>query len=601
MNPEEIKPNIQDFSTIDTYLEKIKVDFSLKSNISAFYFYVMDLLLNLQDDEIRESITDTSFLAEEKLDSGHDRGIDAIYIEQTETKNKIHLFNFKYAETFEKTKSFFPGREIDKIVCFLNALLTQDKNYLKDVNPVLSSKMEAIWNIFSTENPDFVIHICSNYYYPFEKNERERFEREVNKNSNFEIKYHLMNELVNLLTRKGKIIVNAKIQAIDKQFFERTDGDVKALIVNVDVVDLLRVCINDETLRLNPCLEEYKILKEVSILEDAFEDNIRVYLKQRSQINKNIKNTALSDERHRLFYYNNGITIACEHVEYPAGNRRSPIIELGNLQIVNGSQTIHALHEAFSEDPSKFEDMTILCRIYETRNKQLSTKIAEYTNSQNPVNTRDIRSIDYIQLKLEKELEALGYFYERKKNQYSDKPKNKRLDAEKVGQVLMALYNKMPSEAKDKKRIIFAEKYEEVFNDNLNAHKVLIATSLFRKIEEEKTRVRNQIFESEKGSILEQYKENGSLLYSSYWILYILGKIAEIKCIEIKKENLEKLWENYPVATKIIKGVWIEEIKNEPSERKRLQFEQFFKKNRPMKYIDQIFESEKINKYLEET
>ena len=251
MGDTETKPNIQDFSTVDTSLQKIKDDFKLISKISAFYFYVLDLLLNLQEDEIKESITDTCYLSESGESSGHDRGIDAAYIEQTDTKNKIHLFNFKYVETFENTKSNFPAGEIDKILGFLNALMSQDKEYIKNINPVLASKMESIWEIFKTENPDFVIHICSNQYYSFETQEKERFEREVHKNSNFEIKYHLMQELVELLTRKGKIIVNAKIQAIDKQYFDRADGDVKALIVNFDVVDLLKICINNEEIREN--------------------------------------------------------------------------------------------------------------------------------------------------------------------------------------------------------------------------------------------------------------------------------------------------------------------------------------------------------------
>src|SRR3989344_2272030 len=108
----EIKPNIQDFSTVDTSLQKIKEDFNLKDKISAFYYYVLDLLLSLQEDEIKESITDTYFLAQSGEYTGHDRGIDALYIEQTDTKNKIHLFNFKYVETFEKTKSHFPANEI---------------------------------------------------------------------------------------------------------------------------------------------------------------------------------------------------------------------------------------------------------------------------------------------------------------------------------------------------------------------------------------------------------------------------------------------------------------------------------------------------------
>ena len=591
----DVRPNIQDFSTIDTNLQKIQNDFKLKSKISAFYFYVLDILFNLQEDEIRENITDSYYLSESNENTGHDRGIDAIYIDQTETKNKIHIFNFKYAVSFEKTKGHFPANEIDKILGFVNALLSEDKQYSKNINPVLTSKMESIWEIFKTENPDFVIHICSNKYYPFETGEKERFERDIGRNSNFEIKYHLMSELVDLLTKKGKITVNAKIQAIDTQFFEKVDGDVKALIVNIDVIDLLRICINNEELRQKSSLDDPNILKKYNILEDAFEDNVRIYLKQRSNVNKNIKNTALSIDSHRLFYYNNGITITCEHFEYPSGTRRSPIIELTGLQVVNGSQTIHALFEAFQEDSNKFDNMTILFKIYETRNKILSTNISEYTNSQNPVKTRDIRSIDYIQIKLEKEFEALDYFYERKKNQYSGKPINRRLDSEKVGQVLMAFYNKMPSEAKDKKRLIFAEKYDEIFNDSINANTILLPIFLYRKIEEEKSRIRSHIYSEGKINIV-LYKEEGALLYSSYWILFVLNKIASY--LKIPRENFDEINKYYPIACTMIKDVWNEDLKNEKDSGMNFAYESFFKKNKPMKYIDDIFNSKRIDGYL---
>jgi hypothetical protein len=188
-----------------------------------------------------------------------------------------------------------------------------------------------------------------------------------------------------------------------------------------------------------------------NILEDAFEDNVRVYLKQRSKINRNIKETALSEESHRFFYFNNGITITCLHFNYPK-KVRAPIIEIEHLQIVNGGQTIHALFDAFKEDPSQFEDIDILCRIYETRNEELSSDIAECTNSQNPVKSRDIRSNDYTQKKLEKELETYGYFYERKKGKYLGVPKDKRMQ-KKLAKLFWHFITKCQQRRKTRKQL----------------------------------------------------------------------------------------------------------------------------------------------------
>ena len=81
--------------------------------------------------------------------------------------------------------------------------------------------------------------------------------------------------------------------------------------------------------------------------------------------------------------------MTCDKFEY-AQTQRAPVIKITNLQIVNGGQTIHALYNALLDDPSKLQDIDILCRLYETNNQELSTNIAEYTNSQNPVENRDI-------------------------------------------------------------------------------------------------------------------------------------------------------------------------------------------------------------------
>lgn len=303
--------------------------------------------------------------------------------------------DFKYTDKFAKTKNNFPSNEIDKIVGFINDLMTQEESVKTTVNPILYGRIKEIWKIFEDVNPNFVIHLCANHYERLEKSENERFKRAVHRHSNFKIKYHLIEDLVNLIQKKSKRNIKAKIRAIDKNIFEKSDGDVRALIVNVDARDLIRIVLDDETIRDDVNLTNYEELKKYKILEDAFEDNVRVYLKQRSKINKNIKRTALSDENHRFFYFNNGITITCDQFKYPK-TIRSPIIELENIQVVNGSQTIHALYEAFLEDSSKFEYIELLCRIYETKNSDLSTSIAEYTNSQNPVKSRDVRSIDFI-------------------------------------------------------------------------------------------------------------------------------------------------------------------------------------------------------------
>ena len=584
-------PSIQDFSTVHSYIEKFKKDYSFTESSNAFYFFALNLFMDLQDDEIEDSITDNFYLSSTGQIHGHDRGIDAVYINESGERAIIHFFNFKYANTFEKTKSYFPASEIDKILSFLNSLMIKDANLKNEINPILFKKVEEIWNIFESQNPYFFFHICSNLYEDFEPGEKARFENGINLHSNFEIKYHKMQDLVKLLTKKGKQIVDSNVRAIDKNFFEKSDGDIRALIVNIDIRDLLRIVIDDEKLRLKTDMEDYSVLRDFSILEDAFEDNIRVYLKQRSKINRNIKATALSDEAHRFFYYNNGITLTCDSFSY-LKTQRSPIIELKNVQVVNGSQTIHALYDAFCEGSENFEDLDILCRIYQTNNPELTTRIAEFTNSQNPVSSRDIRSIDIVQQKLEKELLAKGYYYERKKGQYSHQDKSKRIDAEKTGQILLSFLNKMPSEAKNQKRIIFADKYEEIFNDSLNADKVLLGIKLFERIENDKNVAKEKLIKG-----IDEGEKSSYMSYASYWILFFLSEFALRKNISLSESNLEEIWGLYYNVQLFIEH--LVHIEKEIMTKKNDKYSHitFFKYNRPKKLYEDMSDDE-IIKYL---
>lgn len=575
------QPTLQDFSVLNTHVEKSQNDYDLKSKSTAFSYFVLDLMFNLQEDEIEDVITDTNYLKEKEKSSGHDRGIDGIYIDNSVQPSNVHLFNFKYTEQFKKVSNNFPSSEVDKILSFLSSLMIQDESMRSTVNPFLYSKIEEIWELFKTENPVFKIHLCSNHAKGLEKGEGERFDKDLKKYSNISFEHHLLPDLVLRITHQGRKKINAKIRAIDKSFFEKSDGDIRALIANFDAKDILRVVSSDDDFRDDAEPEDYSKLSVLGITEDAFEDNVRIYLKLRSKINRNIKETALSDDANRFFYFNNGITLTCDRFSY--ATRRSPLIEIENLQVVNGSQTIHALSEAYSEDKEKFDDIELLCRIYETGNDSLTTSIAEYTNSQNPVKSRDIRSNDYVQKKLEKEFSSKGYFYERKKGQYSKEIKSRRIDAEKAGQVLMAFYNEMPSEAKDKKILIFGDKYEDVFNDDINADKVLLALELFDNVENEKNEKKKQ-FAEEKIN----YDEESYILHASYYILYLLSKIAEMNEIEKRHANIDMIWSYYDSAIDIVRKSIGREKEDLKGYKENYTHRVFFKSNKPKKHIEDI-------------
>jgi len=536
--------SIADYSLISTHTKKYGRDNDIEEDPIAFYFFILDLVLNLADDDARDAITDNYYLKNYGDSSGHDRGIDAVYIDSESEPAILHFFSFKYALSFDKTKDFIESNEIDKIDGFINRLMSQELSR-DEVNPILYSKAEEIWDCYNTgkDTPQMIFHLATNYQNSFEPSEKTRFEKLKKIYSNFQIDYILADRIVDLITKRNRKQINAKIRASKENLFEKSDGNIRALIANFYAVDVLRIISDEDDLRSDPNYSDYEHLKTKNIDENAFEDNVRVYLKKTSRINANIYNSALSDNNYKFFYYNNGITLTCDRFSFQKGIPNT-IVDIENLQVVNGGQTLNALFDAFKEDPKKILMVNILCRLYETKDKDLSQEIAEYTNSQNPVNNRDIHSIDSIQIKLEKEFEAIGLYYERKKNRYRDKPKSLRIDAEKLGQAVFAFYEEKPSEAKNEKRKIFGDSYETIFNDNLRANNALVAYRLYEFIENEKLK--------RKKDIIEKYESFGFISYCTYWVLYIMHQISTILSVEINENNTNSIKLLYPMIIDIL-------------------------------------------------
>lgn len=570
-------PSLQDFSLINSQLDAIVRDREVLTRGHAFYYLALRLTLDVPDDDIDEIITDSSYLSSKKAVAGHDRGIDALYVDDSKDIAEVHIYNCKFTNEFRKTVNHFPSSEIDKIISSIDAMMSQNEEHFKNVNPILKSKISDVWDIFTKTNPKFNIYICANMYNGFEPEERRRFESGLAKYSGISVHYVLMQDFVECITHGDRIKVNCKIKAIDKHLFEKSGGDIKALIVDVEARDLIRIVIDDESIRNNPDLQDYSEIKNHKILEDAFADNIRIYLKQRSRINRNIKETALSDDGHRFFYFNNGITLTCDRLEYP-NVRRAPIIEIENLQVVNGGQTIHALYDAFCENSEQFDDIEILCRIYETKNKELAALISENTNSQNPVNIRDIKSNDFVQKILEKELLSHNYYYERKKNQYSDKPKSRRIDAEKAGQALLALQHSLPDAAKDKRRLVYSDYYEKIFNDSITADDIIIANSLYAYVEEQKLEIKSKIIDDQ-----DEYLRSSFILHASYAILYVLSKISNLKGIPLKPSYISEIVSFYDNAVKVVRNC-VDKEKN--LQKDKYTHRMYFKSPKLREHID---------------
>ena len=141
-----------------------------------------------------------------------------------------------------------------------------------------------------------------------------------------------------------------------------------------------------------------------------------------------------------------------------------------------------------------------------------------------------------VQIKLQEEFEALGYFYERKDNQFSDKPADFRISNELLGQIYLAYYLDHPSEAKTNKNVVFGDKYDEIFDDSkVTAHDLLrlyrfyIPLLRMKKDIQMKKRKREDIDEKE-----------AFISRSTFHVLNVIKHIIEYEIVQIESMSLDK-------------------------------------------------------------
>jgi hypothetical protein len=262
--------NLLDWNTLHhKVLSYLDVSQGIESPQKAFPILMVASILNVSNEEAQDSITD----------GGHDRGVDAVYIDERDGRNSIHVFQFKYVDSFSKTKSNFPSGEIDKLVSFFADLLDEDQSMKKTCNTLLWSKVQEIWDALNRKNPSIEVHFCGNLDV-MEVGQRARADNSFNKLKYFNVHHHSLDSISSLFVERKKPRLSRSIQIVDKDYFDRTDGLVRGLICTVEASEIVRIITHPEDNR--------------TVFSDIFDDNVRIYLSRTNRINKGIINTALA-------------------------------------------------------------------------------------------------------------------------------------------------------------------------------------------------------------------------------------------------------------------------------------------------------------------
>lgn len=458
------------------------------SNKKRYGFYYLILQLTTGETELEElekMIIDTDYYKSIYKIKNNDYGIDAVYVDYE--SNRILLYNFKFREKYDAKIGGKQGPILDSTK-FLSMTLNNSFKDINDVDLISKEKMEEISNkVNSDEIWNIELIIVSNENQGIDINQPEI--KSISKDFDVEIKPIVLDDITGFLHNRNSEFSSKII--VDKESFlvyeEDSLSSSKSYLIKLSVANLVRITCTDEKERNNYNYTNLEMIKDVNLEMGILYENVRGYLSN-SKYNKNIIKT-LRDSPQKFFMFNNGITITAKNVKSESKNaNKKYLFTLENMQIVNGGQTLRSIYKFKEEDfdEEKLENSYVLVRIFKTEdNDDLINEIAEYTNSQNAISDADLKSINKMQIKIEKFLYNQGIDYIRKSGDIGiDRGLESQISKERLAQILYS-YKGYPDRSTNQKKKLFGVYYDDIFGDDVIDFNLLLKLiKLYNEIEE---------------------------------------------------------------------------------------------------------------------
>jgi hypothetical protein len=278
--------------------------------------------------------------------------------------------------------------------------------------------------------------------------------------------------------------------------------------------------------------------------ERIFQMNVRYFLGNRDKsINEEMIQTAeSSQESVNFWYYNNGITMVCSDYNIP---ERKDSITISKPQIINGAQTTYSLYQANHEGKLR-DEVEVLIRIIATDDRALSENITLYSNSQNPIRLRDLRSNDEVQVRVQNAMTSYGYFYERKrgefealyptidakKSNFGPDYKSMVISNENAIETYLSFYLNRPSNSKKEKSRFYQKGnggfYDLIFqeSDELLPEKLLLSWTMWKFVVRKKEEYKKNLYRTQ-GEERTKLQTYDFLLHSEYFVVCLLRDFLE--------------------------------------------------------------------------
>ncbi len=342
------------------------------------------------------------------VDSKHDKGVDAIYVDdvsetvfiiqaKTKTKDNAEFGDTEIKEFYGTLGQFDSKEKIDEI------LLETTSDTLKQT--ILRTSLAA--------------KVGSGYEV------RGVFISNAKANKDAEA----------IIAKLPKIELYDAVAIANDYVDFAVDGGIKdSYYFDVSDSDVIKYDAGGAAARLflAPALN---LLKMNGIADGRlFEQNVRLALGN-TKVNKGLRQSIREKGEHKNFpLYHNGINVLCKMIVSETEER----IEVEDYVVVNGAQSLTSL---MAEKSKITDDLKILVKLIETKgDTALSQRITTNSNNQNAIKARDLKSNHNIQQRLKTEVSAVSndtVAYEIKQGE--DNKGKSVLSNEQAGLILLAM------------------------------------------------------------------------------------------------------------------------------------------------------------------
>ncbi len=437
--------NLSDF---DTKLRKEVSQFILdgRTESSAFLVWYIKNFFRLEETEAIQSV----------CDSINDKGIDGIFLDEDE--EQIYIFQSKFSPLSGRDQGDVDIREFISTKEWF-----KDNSSLKSLlDSTASSELKSLiqgLNLTELEIKDFEIRLIFVTNKNFDTNAKEFLKLN---------EFFLEGEDFSKIFERYSFISDSETEKEPKKLLISNKTKIVYPLPNGIVANVFCIPIKE--------------LMKLDGIDDRtlFYKNVRYGLGN-TRVNKEIRKTLQTQSEHNNFFlYHNGITILCSDLEEsPQGE-----LTIHDYSVINGCQSMLSFYENRN---LLTENLFVLVKFIKlNQDSPLLNKITYYTNNQNSITLRDLKSNDRVHKQLQKEFNEKfnGKVLYKIKRGDSESGYEEIIETDLAAQLLEAVYLRSPHQSSAKYKL-FGEDYYKIFSKNLNCSKIYLSKLIYDVIKSE--------------------------------------------------------------------------------------------------------------------